>query len=176
MAKMQRMFNRSSTSLQAGRVLLCLRQGTDTVSNYAIEFQMLVTDSGWEGRALVDTFPARASGVREGRVSEARSPGGPGSHCRHGDPCRRSLGGPETSGSSMVSSSAMPGPTTQAVTAAPDSEERGPLLFTIPPPKEESEAMMVDRSRVSRQEWDRRQRARACFGCGEVGHLKDHAH
>ena len=28
----------------------------DSVSNYAIEFQTLATDSRWEGRALIDAF------------------------------------------------------------------------------------------------------------------------
>ena len=56
MAEMQRMFDHSGTGLEAGRKLLRLRQGKDTVSNYSIEFQALATDSGWEGRALVDAF------------------------------------------------------------------------------------------------------------------------
>ena len=49
-------FDRSSTGLEAGRELMRLRQGRDSVSDYSIEFQMLATDSGWEGRALVDSF------------------------------------------------------------------------------------------------------------------------
>ena len=56
MAEMQQVIDHSSTGLEAGRELLRLRQGTDTVSNYTIEFQMLATDSGWEGRALIDAF------------------------------------------------------------------------------------------------------------------------
>ena len=50
------MFDRSATGLEASRELLRLGQGHDTVSNYSIEFQMLPTDSDWEGRALVDAF------------------------------------------------------------------------------------------------------------------------
>ena len=54
--EMQRMFDRSATGLEAGRELLRLCQGHDTISNYSIEFQTLATDRGWEGRALVDAF------------------------------------------------------------------------------------------------------------------------
>ena len=32
---------------------------------------------------------------------------------------------------------------------------------------------MVDRSRVSREERERRQRERVCFRCGERGHYMD---
>ena len=39
------------------------------------------------------------------------------------------------------------------------------------PPRGESEAMMVDCSRVSREERERHQWERACFGCGERGHF-----
>ena len=54
MAEMQRVIDRSS--LEAGRELMRLRQGTDMVSDYGIEFQTLATNSGWEGRAVVDGF------------------------------------------------------------------------------------------------------------------------
>ena len=39
-----------------GREILRLQQGSSSFSNYVIEFQTLATDSGWEGRALVDSF------------------------------------------------------------------------------------------------------------------------
>ena len=41
---------------EAGRELLRLRQGQNTVSDFAIDFQTLAADSGWEGRSLVDAF------------------------------------------------------------------------------------------------------------------------
>ena len=58
--------HRSTTGLEAGRELLRLHQCYDSVSNYAIDFQTLATDSGWEGRALVDRLPARPGGGCEG--------------------------------------------------------------------------------------------------------------
>ena len=56
MQEMHRVFDRSTTGHDAGQELLRLRQGSKSVSDYSIEFQTLATDSGWEGRALVDTF------------------------------------------------------------------------------------------------------------------------
>ena len=45
-------FDRSATGLDAMRLI----QGSSSVSDYSIDFQTLVTDSGWKGRALVDAF------------------------------------------------------------------------------------------------------------------------
>ena len=56
MAEMQRVFDRFATGLEASRELLYLRQGHNTVSDYAIDFQTLVAYSSWEGRSLVDAF------------------------------------------------------------------------------------------------------------------------
>ena len=56
MQEMHRVFDRSSTGLEAGRDLMRLQQGRSSVSDYAIDFQTLATDSGWEGRALINAF------------------------------------------------------------------------------------------------------------------------
>ena len=57
MQEMHCIFDRSTTGPdQAGCEILRLRQGNSSVSDYAIEFQTLATDSGWEGHALVDSF------------------------------------------------------------------------------------------------------------------------
>ena len=50
------MFDRSKLGYNAGREILRLRQGGGSVSDYAIEFQTLATDRGWEGRALFHSF------------------------------------------------------------------------------------------------------------------------
>ena len=56
MQEMHRVIDRSSTGLEAGRDLMRLQQGRSSVSDYAIVFQTLPTDSGWEGRGLIDAF------------------------------------------------------------------------------------------------------------------------
>ena len=56
LAELQRVFDRSSSGPEAGRELMRLRQGKVSVSDYAIDFQRLAADGGWEGRPLVDAF------------------------------------------------------------------------------------------------------------------------
>ena len=56
MQEMHQVFDRSKLGHDAGREILSLRQGGGLVSDYTIEFQTLATDSGWEVRALVDSF------------------------------------------------------------------------------------------------------------------------
>ena len=151
MAEMQRVFDRSVTGLEAGRELLRLCQGQNTVSDFTIDFQTLATDSGWEGRALVDAFLLKhelltwdlpddleriiASAIRVGarledwgRATQARSPF----------------------------------PWRPVPRRRPPSPSRPPRseAHRYPPstPRGESEAMMVDRSRVSREERERRLR------------------
>ena len=56
MQEMCRLFVRSMMGHEATREILRLWQGSISISDYAIEFQTMVTDSGWEGHALVDLF------------------------------------------------------------------------------------------------------------------------
>ena len=56
MQEMHRVFDRSSTGMDSGQGQMRLRQGKNSVSDYAIEFQTMVTDSGWKGRAIIDAF------------------------------------------------------------------------------------------------------------------------
>ena len=56
MLEKHRVFDRSSTGMDARQELMRLQQGSSLVSDYAIEFQTSATDSGWEGRAVIDAF------------------------------------------------------------------------------------------------------------------------
>ena len=144
MQEMHRIFDRSSTRHDAGREILQLRQGSNSVSDFAIEFQTLVTDSGWEGRALDDAF---LYGLSEHCHTRQRSP------VRYG-PRRHQPSPPASS---------LPTPTS-------------------PGGRKEPEAMMVDHSRLTREERERQVRNQACLYCGGAGHfaskcpVKDHAH
>ena len=181
MAEMQRVFDRSATGLEAGRDLLRLHQGQKTVSDYSIDFQTLATNSGWEGRALVDAFlQGLAEPVKhelltrelpeelEEMITLAIRVGARLEDQRRTTPAR--FLPPRYPGWH----SSPPAP--------PRPPRREAPRFLPSSPRGESEVMMVDRSRVSREERDRRLRERACFDCGEGGHfaaqcpVKDNAH
>ena len=179
--ELQRVFDRSVTGLKAGRELLCLRQGHDSVSNYAIDFHKLATDSGWEGRDLVDAF---LYGLVEGVKDELLTRDLP-------DKLERIIAlairiDARLEDRRRVTRARSPPPRRQEPRRRPSLLPRLPRseVQRYPPlsPRGESEAMMVDRSRISPEERGHRQRDQACFSCGEEGHfargclLNDHAH
>ncbi len=54
--ELRKVFDRSALGNEAARALSLLRQGTRTVSDYAIEFRTLAASSGWNSMALWDHF------------------------------------------------------------------------------------------------------------------------
>ncbi len=54
--ELRKVFDRSALGNEAARAPSLQRQGTRTVSDYAIEFRTLVTSSGWNSMALWDHF------------------------------------------------------------------------------------------------------------------------
>ena len=170
LAELQRVFDRSSSSPEAGRELMRLRQGKASVSDYAIDFQMLAADGGWEGRPLVDAFIhgltqevrdellARevpndlerliALAIRVNARLEDR---------RH---WRQSCSSP------LRVRPDHPRPFRPAL------RPRGETAHDPPPrSRGEPEPMVVDRTRVREGERYQRLRTGACFRCGEKGHF-----
>ena len=162
------MFDHSATGLEAGRELLRLRQGHDTISNYSIEFQMLATDSGWEGRALVDAF---LHGLAESVKDELLTRDLPDDLERIIVMAIRVNARLEDRRRATRASS--PPPRHQASRRRLSPPPRLPRsevhCYPLYPPRGESETMMVDGSWVLRKERERRQRDRACFGCTVPG-------
>ena len=167
MQEMHRIFDRSTTGMDAGRELMRLQQRSSSVSDYAIEFQTLVTDSSWEGRAVIDTF---LHGLTEPIKDELLTRDLPEEldriitlviriDTRLED--RRRLVKPRS---------------------PPRFYRRRPRVFpppqdtmTIPTPATSSggepEVMIVDRSRITKVERDRWVRTRSCLYCGGAGHF-----
>ena len=158
-----------------------LRQGRASVSDYAIDFQTLATDSGWVGCPLVDAFlHGLAEEVKDALLTRElpddldriitltiridarledrcqwRQPRSPPPRGRFDQPQFSRL-------------------TTQL---------RGEIARSSPPrPRGEPEPMVVDQSRVRDEERYQCLRTQACFRCGEKGHfttacpVKDDAH
>ena len=169
---MDRLFDRSATGLEAGRELLRLRQDNDIISNYANEFQTLATDKSWEGRALVDAF---LHGLAESVKDELLTRDLPDDLERIIAVAIRIDARLDDRGRAMRARS--PPPRCPALRHRLSPPPRLPRseVHHYPPssPRGKPEVMMVDRSRVSREERERRQRDRTCFGCGEMGQ-EDH--
>ena len=146
---------------------LRLHQGHDSMSNYAIDFQTLATDSGWEGRALVDAF---LHGLAESVKDELLTRDLPDdlkhiiAMAIHVD-ARLEDRRRATRARSPPPRCLAP----QRRLSPPPRLPRSKVQRYPPfPPRGESEVMMVDHSWVSPEEHGHRQRDRAC--------LKDHAH
>ena len=169
---MQRVFDRSATGLEAGRELLRLRQGHNTVSDFAIDFQTLAVDSGWEGWSLVDAF---LHGLVEPVKHELLT-------CELPDDLERIIALAirvdarleDWRQTTRARSPLLRRPAPRRRPSPPPRLTRNEAHH-IPPstPRGESEAMIVDHSRVSQEERERRRRERACFRCGEGGHYAD---
>ena len=134
---MQRMFDRSPTGLEASRELLRLRQGHNTISDFAIDFQTLATDSGWEGRALLDAF---LHGLAEPVKDELLMRDLP-------DDLER------ITANAIRVDARLEDRRRATLTKSPPPRRHASRRHRYPPspPRGESEALMVDRSRVSRE-------------------------
>ena len=140
------------------------------MSEYAIDFQTLATDSGWAGRPLVDAF---LHGLAEEVKDELLTRELPEDlECiitlaiwidtRLEDRRRwRRPRSPPPRG--LFDQPRFSRPTTQP--------QRKTARTSPPRPRGEPEPMVVDRSRVRDEERYQRLRTRACFRCGEKGHF-----
>ena len=180
MQEMHRIFDRSTTGHDAGREILRLRQGSQSVSDYAIDFQTLATDSGWEGHALVDSF---LNGLSKAVKDELLT-------CKLPEDLDRIIplairidsrlevrkrNSHERSPTRYFRSRRRPSPASSVHPPSAPSTKRGEH-------RSETEAMMVDQTKLSKEERERWMWERACLYCGEAGHfasncpVKDHAH
>ena len=164
MQEMHRIFDRSTMGHDAGWEILRLRQGNNSVSDYLIEFQTLATDSGWEGRALVDSF---LHGLSEPDKDELLTRELPEDldqiialaiwiDSRLED---RRCYSKQHSPPRYFSNRRRPSPTPSSrppPTPSPIKNEPGT----------KTEVMMVDHSKLMKEERGRRFRNRACLYCG----------
>ncbi|RVE68626.1 hypothetical protein OJAV_G00093590 [Oryzias javanicus] len=138
-------FDPVSTGRDKARELTVIRQGGDSVCDYAIRFRTLAAESGWNsGGANLDSLIALAIRT-ENRLHDLVT--------------RRS------SGSSGGGSSRR----------AESTERRNPRRFSADPHPSVAadsgeEPMQVGRTRLSAEERQRRLQEGRCFYCGELGH------
>ena len=168
MQEMHRVFDRSSPGLEAVRDLMRLQQGRSSVSDYAIDFQTLATDSGWEGRALIDAF---LHGLSEAVKDELLTQDLP-DELDHIIALAIRVDARLEDLRRLVKPRSPLRYYNRRQPTFPSTNQRATFL-PIPPnnPVGEPEVMMVDRSRLTKEERERRVRDRACLYCGGRGHF-----
>uniref|UniRef100_A0A3P9M1D4 Gypsy retrotransposon integrase-like protein 1 n=1 Tax=Oryzias latipes TaxID=8090 RepID=A0A3P9M1D4_ORYLA len=160
-------FDPVSTSRDKARELTSIRQGGDSVCDYAIRFRTLAAESGWNSVALYDVFlKGLAPRIQEQLIPLDLPPGLDsliGLAIRTDNRIRelasRRSSGPSGGGSSH---------------GAEFTDRRDFPRFTADPPRSSAdrsdEPMQVGRARLTAEERRRRQREGLCFYCGEHGH------
>ena len=158
--EMKKVFDRSKQGREAAREVLQLRQRSQSVSDYSIQFRTLASTSGWNQEAFYDVFlnglseeikdhliPHELPQTFDGLVDMAIRV-----DVRLGQ--RRQMRAPLT----------FPRQESQASLLTPGAN---------PDPPDTSEPMQVDRTRLTPAERRRRLLAKACLYCGQVGHFVD---
>ncbi|RVE72612.1 hypothetical protein OJAV_G00039140 [Oryzias javanicus] len=161
-------FDPVSTGRDKARELTVIRQGGDSVCDYAIRFRTLAAESGWNSVALYDVFMKGLALRIQEQLVPLDLPQNLDSlialairtENRLHDLVTRRSSGSSGGGSSR---------------RAESTERRNPRRFSADPHPSVAadsgeEPMQVGRTRLSAEERQRRLREGRCFYCGELGH------
>lgn len=151
---MLRVFDQTFSGQEAARKLLNLRQGRNSVADYAISFRTLAADSGWNEPALISSF---INGL-----SEALKDGLATVDCPH-------------ELEALISSAIRLDNRVrerQRARSPATFEAQTPSWQVTAPPTDCPEPMQVGRARLSQAERDRRRREKCCIYCGQPGHFR----
>ncbi|KAK3505820.1 hypothetical protein QTP70_019745, partial [Hemibagrus guttatus] len=133
--------------------LMELRQGSDSVADYAIKFRTLAAQSGWNEAALWAVFRGGLNSALQTDLA-----------------CREEA----TSLTQFVAMAIRLDNLLRqhAVGAHPPVSARPRVRADLPQPREEApEPMQLGRSRLAEQEHRRRGQMRLCYYCGASGHM-----
>uniref|UniRef100_A0A3B3H296 Gypsy retrotransposon integrase-like protein 1 n=1 Tax=Oryzias latipes TaxID=8090 RepID=A0A3B3H296_ORYLA len=165
---LQNTFDPVSTSRDKARELTIIRQGGDSVCDYAIRFRTLAAESGWNSVALYDVFMKGLAPRIQEQLIPLDLPQGLDSLIAlaiRTDNRLHELVSRRGSGSSGGGSSR----------GAESAERRNHRRFSADPHPSVTadsceEPMQVGRTRLSAEERQRRLQEGRCFYCGEIGH------
>lgn len=156
--EMRKVFDRSKHGREAAREVLQLRQGRQSVSDFAIQFRTLAVSAGWNSEAMYDVF---FNGLSEDVKDQLVPHDLPEDFDRLVEMAIRvdvRLGQRRRVRRPLVSPCPVPRP---------------PSPVSCPVSSDSSEPMQVDRTRLSPAERERRWRTKACLYCGQQGHFVD---
>ena len=165
---MRRTFDPVGTDRDTARQLCGLRQGKDSVSDYAIRFRTLAAESDWNSRALYDTFfKGLANAILE-RLLPIDLPSDLDSLISLAIRTDNRLEELKTLQQECAETRTIrPQTTTSWVPSTGPSLERDRPALT---PQTE-EPMQMGRAQLPPKECERRMREGRCLYCGELGHL-----
>ena len=172
---MKKVFDHPVKGKEAVGQMLRLRQGTQSASQYALEFRILAAESGWNDTALQGIF---LKGLSEELKDELATRDEPDSlealiHLtirldnRIRERRREKFQG-------QRSRSLASAPATQVAIFPPTiaSPSSSPTADTGPPASTAEEPMQLGRAKLSPEERQRRFMNRLCIYCGQKGHYR----
>ena len=159
-SEMRKVFDRSKQGREAAREVLQLRQGCQSVSDYAIQFRTLASESGWNKDAFYDVF---FNGLSEEIQDELLPHDLPKDFDELVDMAIR-VGTRLSQRRRMRVSLGFPWRESRASFSLP--KDTPTLQYT-------SEPMQVDRTHLTPAERRRRLQVKACLYCGQMGHFAE---
>ena len=165
-----KIFNTTRPGREAARELMGIRQGNQSVSDYAIRFRTLATDSGWNEESLFDAFLyGLAEPIRDQLVNRDL-PEKVDSLIELTAKIDKNL---QDRGRSRPGYAA---PFQRGQRATSQQSWRAPARFSpasdAPAPSTEGEEpMQLGRTKLSPEERQRRIREGRCIYCGQMGHF-----
>lgn len=174
-SEMLRVFDHPLQGKEAGSRLLSLRQGTNSASNYAIDFRILAAKSGWDKLALQGIF---RRGLSEELKDELAARDDTSSleelisltvrldnRLRERRRERTVRGGPQRGAVSSWNPSDAPPPHRESFTTSPAAATSSSTAVS-------EEPMLLGRTRLTPEERQRRLRQGLCLYCGQTGHIR----
>lgn len=164
--EMKKIFDHPLRGKEAAKRLLTLHQGARPVAEYAIDFRILATESGWDDTALQDVFIRGLSdNVKDELAARDET------RCldelislatRLDNRLRERRREKASRQSSHVSNVSSPVPVQTGVP---------PMLSSQPNPPDVEEPMQLGRAQLTPAERQHRQKFGLCLYCGQKGHF-----
>uniref|UniRef100_A0A8P4GTJ9 Gypsy retrotransposon integrase-like protein 1 n=1 Tax=Dicentrarchus labrax TaxID=13489 RepID=A0A8P4GTJ9_DICLA len=170
---LRRVFDPTTSGRETARKLSSIRQGKDSVSDYAIRFRTLATDSGWNSTALYDAFiKGLADSIQDLLVpldlpEDLDSLIALAVRTDH----RLTEQKRDKSQATVFLDHARGRPSPASHGWRDSIRSSSPVPRRATPPSYLEEPMQLGRAKLSAEERRRRLQEGRCFYCGQLGHL-----
>lgn len=156
---LRRVFDPTTSGRETARELNTIRQGMDSVSDYAIRFRTLAADSGWNATALYDAFISGLSDPIQDLLVPLDLPEDLDAVIALAVRTDHRL-------KTRMQDRGLPSTNSRVVSPLPS-----PVQWRAVSSRDPEEPMQLGQARLSAEERRRRLQEGRCFYCGEQGHL-----